>query len=163
MSSGHRQYQSPFANAQPFAQIPPQYGAEPVLRAGPPNSRSQQAPYNLESPRVMQFRSPQTQLNNKAPPLVMPSPRRLDRPPSEYQTQPLPTFSSHTNSPQAPRNFTACDENKPIPSPAVSTPAKHVGQQLGKPSSYSSPISCNLAARVRPMMEIHDASIFEVI
>jgi hypothetical protein len=160
MSSDHRQYQSPYyANALPFAQMPSQYGPEPVLQAGNPSSRSQQAQYNLESLRMTQYRSHQTQLNNKAPQLVMPSPHQLNRPPSEYQTQPVFTHSSHASSPQASQNS---GENKPIPSPAYSTPTQYGGQQLGKFISYSSPLSGNLAARVRPMMEIQDAS-FEVL
>ena len=156
MSAGYRQYPSPFASASGL-QMPGSYGSDGVLRPGAPSLRSQQAA-SLDSPRVNSYQSPQTPLK-KAPPLMVASPRPIERQISNSQANKPPEYSGSSHASQAPLKLaTASDENNPFPT--FSTPTKPPFHQS---ISHSSPLQSSLAARVRPMMEVQDSMLFEVI
>jgi hypothetical protein len=144
--------------------MPGYSGSEGMLRAGPNNAnhfRPQQIFSSIQDlPHSNPYQSPHTSVK-KVPQLMLSTPRRLDGQICISQTTATPVeYSGISNSAQLEKEAQfSSDEN--YPSQTFSSPAKLVSPQSAGCAS-NSPQPLNLAARIRPMMEIRDSMLFEV-
>jgi hypothetical protein len=160
------QYPSPGANAGglSFGQMPGYYGSEGMLRAGANNAnnfRPQQVFSSIQDlPHSNPYQSPHTPVK-KVPQLMVSTPRRLDGQISISQATATPVENSGISNIAQLEKEAEFSSDEKYPSQTISSPAK-LGSQQSAGYASNSPRPLNLAARIRPMMEIRDSMLFEV-